>query len=75
MCYKAPMTMIVTVLPYLIGVFAVATLLVLVAGLLTMSSRGSAHDKYGNVLMRWRVGLQGMTLALLALHIALISII
>ena len=74
MCYKARMSMLITVLPYLIGVFAVATLLVLFAGLMTMTSRGSAHDKYGNVLMRWRVGLQGVTLALLALHIALMSI-
>ena len=68
------MSMIISILPYLIGVFAVGTLAVLVAGLVTMTGGERVHDKYGNVLMRWRVTLQGITLALLALHIALSSI-
>jgi len=68
------MNTIVTVLPYLIGIFAIATLIVLVGGLLVMAGNEAANDKYSNVLMRWRVGLQSITLALLALHIALSSI-
>jgi len=69
------MQTVISVLPYLIGLFAVGTLLALFAGVVTMAGSERAHDKYGNVLMRWRVGLQGVTLALLALHIALKSII
>ena len=65
------MNVIVTILPYLIGFFAIATLTVLVGGLLAMAGN---QDTYSNVLMRWRVSLQGITLALLALHIALTSI-
>ena len=68
------MNLIVTILPYLIGFFAIATLIVLVGGLLAMAGNRVAQDKYSNVLMRWRVSLQGITLALLALHIALTSI-
>ncbi len=67
------MSMIISILPYLVGLCAVSTLLVLFAGLITMASSVSAHDKYGNVLMRWRVGLQAATVALLALLIALKS--
>jgi hypothetical protein len=67
------MNIIVTTLPYLIGVFAIATLTVLVGGLLAMACNGVANDKYSNLLMRWRVSLQGMTLGLLALHIVLTS--
>ena len=69
------MNLIVTILPYLIGFFAIATLIVLVGGLLAMAGNRVAQDKYSNVLMRWRVSLQGITLALLALHIALTSIL
>ena len=68
------MNFIVTILPYSIGFFAIATLTVLVGGLLAMAGNRVAQDKYSNVLMRWRVSLPGITLALLALHIALTSI-
>ena len=68
------MNLVVIILPYLIGFFAIATLTVLVGGLLAMAGNGVAQDKYSNVIMRWRVSLQGITLALLALHIALTSI-
>ena len=68
------MNLIVTILPYLIGFFAIATLTVLVGGLLAMAGNQVVQNKYSNVLMRWRVSLQGITLALLALHIALTSI-
>ena len=58
-------------LPYLIGIFAATTALVLFIGLYAMSAEGAFHEKYSNLLMRWRVGLQGVTLALLALFFLL----
>jgi hypothetical protein len=67
------MIIITLILPYLIGFFALATLTVLVIGLLGMA-RGGSYKERSNILMRWRVGLQGITLALVALHVALASI-
>ncbi len=67
------MMLFLLVLPYLIGFFAIATLVVLTLGLLGMARNGVTHVKRSNLLMRWRVSLQGITLALLALHIALTS--
>ncbi len=40
-----------------------ATLGVLVAGVIVMARGGEANRKYGNKMMVWRVGLQGLTLA------------
>ena len=68
------MIIVVSALPYLIGFFALATLTVLVIGLLGMARNGTTYEKRSNILMRWRVRLQGITLALLALHVALTSI-
>jgi len=68
------MIIFVSVLPYLIGFFALATLTVLVIGLLGMARNGGSHEERSNILMRWRVSLQGITLALLALHVVLTSI-
>jgi hypothetical protein len=68
------MILVVSILPYLIGFFALATLAVLVMGLLGMARRGDSYKERSNMLMRWRVSLQGITLALLALHVALTSI-
>lgn len=68
------MHIFVSILPYVIGFFAIATLTVLVLGLLSMTRNGIAQDKYSNILMRWRVSFQGITIALLALHVALTSI-
>ncbi len=61
----------VSMLPYLVGIFAATTALVLFTGLCAMSAEGAFHEKYSNVLMRWRVGLQGVTLALMALFFLL----
>ena len=65
------MWVIVSALPYLVGIFAAATALVLFMGLYAMSTESEFHDKYSNVLMRWRIGLQGVTLALMALFFLL----
>lgn len=45
----------------------VATLGVLLAGLIVMARGGEVNRKYGNVLMRWRVALQFTALVVLAL--------
>ena len=55
----------------LLIVALVATLGALFAGLLVMARGGPANKKYSNVLMRWRVVLQGA--AVLILVIALIA--
>lgn len=65
------MNIFLSVLPYLIGFFAVATLIVLTLGLLGMARNRVNNKNHSNMLMRWRVSLQGITLALLALHVAL----
>lgn len=62
------MTGMTFVLPYLIAITAGATAVILFMGLFTMAGEGRDHDHQSNVMMRWRVGLQGLTLALLALY-------
>lgn len=59
------MQMLATVLPYLIGLALAAVLVTLLAGLVTMSRGGDVNRRYGNKLMRLRVGLQGLALLLL----------
>jgi len=49
---------------------AVATLVVLVMGVMTMGSDSKENQLRKNKLMRWRVGLQGLTLILLLLTAA-----
>lgn len=51
----------------LILIAMLMTLGVLFAGLLTMAKGGEFNRKHGNRLMRWRVIMQGIALALLAL--------
>jgi Hypoxia induced protein conserved region len=55
----------------LMGIAMVAVLAVLVLGLFSMVKGGEFNRKYGNRLMRWRVGLQAVALVLFA--IALIA--
>jgi purine-cytosine permease-like protein len=51
----------------LIGLALLTVLGVLFAGLFSMARGGEFNKKYSNKLMRWRVGLQGVALVLLAL--------
>ena len=44
-----------------------ATVGVLVAGVIIMAKGGETNRKYGNKMMVWRVGLQGLTLAVVVL--------
>jgi uncharacterized membrane protein len=55
-----------TALPWLIGAAAFFTVAVLAAGIFNMLRKGQ-NPKRANVLMRWRVGLQALALALLVL--------
>jgi hypothetical protein len=56
-----------TILPTLVVVFALATLGVLIFGVITMVRGGEFNKRNSNRLMRTRVILQGVTLVLLAL--------
>jgi len=62
------MSALLSTLPYLIGIAAGATAVVLFIGMFTMAGDGDEHAEKSNVMMRWRVGLQGLTLALIALY-------
>ncbi|MFZ0694145.1 MAG: twin transmembrane helix small protein [Alphaproteobacteria bacterium] len=55
------------VAPYLIYVVVAAVLGVLAVGVFGMLRGGPFNTKYGNKLMRARVGLQALAIALLAL--------
>ncbi len=54
-------------LPVLVVAFALATLSVLIVGVVSMVRGGEFNRRNSNRLMRARVILQGVTLALLAL--------
>jgi hypothetical protein len=61
----------VTILAILLGVTLLAVLGVLLAGVVGMGGGGGFNSKYGNKLMRARVMLQGLAIALMiALSIA-----
>jgi hypothetical protein len=53
----------------LMGIAMVAVLAVLVLGLISMVKGGAFNQKYGNRLMRWRVGLQAVALVLFIIAI------
>jgi Hypoxia induced protein conserved region len=55
-----------TVLTILVGICMLATLGVMLAGMLGLA-RSDGNAERSNTLMRWRVVLQGVTLALFAL--------
>ena len=54
-----------TLFPILLALAVLSVLAVLFAGLFSMARGGEFNRKYGNVLMRWRVGLQGLAILLL----------
>jgi hypothetical protein len=57
----------ISVLNVLLGVALAATAIVLLSGIYSMARGGEFNRKYGNLLMRWRVALQGCALLLLVL--------
>jgi hypothetical protein len=60
-----------TFLIFLVGVFLLATLGVLLAGVAGLV-RGGGNPQRSNILMRWRVILQAVALLLLALLMSLL---
>lgn len=56
-----------SILPFLLGFAMFATLLVLVVGIVSFAVNGKFYRKNANNLMRWRVVLQGIALAVFAL--------
>lgn len=65
------MRLVKTLLTFLIGVFLLATLAVLLAGVAGLV-RGGGDPRRSNALMRWRVILQAIALLLLALLMMLL---
>lgn len=59
--------MITTILTVLVGVSLVATFGVMLAGMLGMARSEAGAGARSNRLMRWRVTMQGVTLALFLL--------
>lgn len=59
------------IVPYLLYVAMFGTVAVLFVGVILMARGGKFHDKYSNKLMRMRVGLQALAIALLALLLLL----
>lgn len=51
----------------LIAVSSIALLAVVVLGVVSMLRGGEFNEKYGNLLMRARVGLQGLVILLLVM--------
>ncbi len=58
-------------LPYFVVIAMASTAMVLFAGLWTMGSSDAAGAGYSNLLMRWRVGMQGLAVGLMALNFVL----
>lgn len=56
-----------TALPFLLGGAMFATLVVLVIGVVSFAVNGRFYKKNSNNLMRWRIILQGVALAIFAL--------
>ncbi len=61
------------IFPMLIGIALVAVLVVLAVGIVAMFKGGEFNRKYGNKLMRLRVGLQALAVLLMVLFVALIK--
>lgn len=60
------MTYAANILPYLVVIALFATAAILATGLVSMASENAIDDKYSNLLMRWRVVVQGITVGLAA---------
>ena len=62
------MEIVLKVLPYLIGLVVLGVVASLFTGLGGVAQGGEFNRRHGNHMMRWRVGLQALALALLALY-------
>lgn len=57
------------ILLILTGLFAVATLAIVLTGIMGMAQGGEFNKRYGNKLMRYRVLFQGLTVASVFLYV------
>ena len=62
------MELVLKVFPYLIGLVVLGVVASLFTGLGGVAQGGDFNRRHGNHMMRWRVGLQALALALLALY-------
>ena len=62
------MQTVVAVMPYVIVALLVAVLATLLFGLGTMAKGGEFNARHGNRLMRLRVGLQALTVAMFVIY-------
>ena len=60
-------------LDFLVPVVLAAVVLVLAVGLVGLFRGGEFNRRWGNVLMRWRVGLQALAILLIALAVFVFS--
>ena len=65
------MNILVAILPYMIGLCLLAVVGTLFTGLVSMTKGGEFNQRYGNKLMRLRVILQALTIALFMTYILL----
>ena len=65
--YNLCMTFIGIIVPLLVGLAMLGVGVVLVAGLVSMGFDNLISEKYSNLLLRWRVILQGVAVGLMAL--------
>jgi hypothetical protein len=55
----------------LVAIALLAVLAVLMTGVLSMAKGGAFNRKYANILMRWRVALQGLAVLLILIAVLL----
>lgn len=63
-----------SILPYLVFVVLISVLIVLFIGIISMLKGGEFNKRWGNKLMRARVGLQAIAVLLIILTAYLISV-
>ncbi len=67
------MTLLQSILPYLIGISLAAVVVVLAGGILSMFRGGDFNLRWGNRLMRTRVALQALAVLLILAFAALVQ--
>jgi hypothetical protein len=67
------MHVLLIVMPWLIGLALFAVVATLFTGLFSMTKGGDFNARYGNRLMRLRVALQAVTIALFMIYILLMQ--
>jgi len=61
-----------TVFPMLIVIALIAVFIVLMVGVIGMARGGEFNRRYGNTLMRLRVGIQAFAVLLIVIYVAVI---